>query len=170
MEKPLRIAKVKPINSESMYSTLPIEELFTGLVQGNSSIMFFVGRILSFWGYTEIAEIDVIPVDLKNFNLGEFSTNGRILQKTLSAIKLLHFRHRGDKEKQLKDFGRIIWLLEEYLHRTDHYCPECSNLITLRFPDIYEICPMPGCGAKLEAKEFMHPRFRKKKTLHSVNL
>ena len=152
VEKPVRNVKVKPINSACKYSILPIEELFTDLVQGYCSKMYFMGQFISFWGYTEPVTIDVYRE--------EIDESAGILKRVLEAIKTLHFRNRDSKDKQLKDFGRMIWLLEKgYLYRRDHYCPICSDQTSLRFPDIFEFCGR--CGAPLELKKFMPPRFLK---------
>ena len=160
VEKPTRSVEVRPINSACNYSILPIEKLFTDLVQGDCSIMFFMGQVACFWGYEGPVSIDVYPVKIDS--LAKKSGEG-ILTRTLEAIKTIHFRNRSDKKEQLKDFGRIIWLLEEYLHRRDHFCPMCSENTPLRFPDIFLFCGK--CGSPLEVKEFMPPRFRNKKPI-----
>lgn len=169
VEKPLRNVVVKPVLSGSQHSVFPTDSYFTEVIQSQNSIMHFVGQIISFWGYTEPTNIDVYAVDLENFQCGEITESAGILEKTLAAIKVLHFRNRSDREEQLKDFGRIIWLMEEYSHRMDHYCPnsECSSNIPLRFADVFELCGR--CGTKLKVKEYMPPRFQKKKNFTRAN-
>ena len=158
-----RLVTVKPINSGCEHLVFPVESCFTQLVQSQCSTMFFVGQIVSFWRYPDPVEIEVSPIDLDKFLGSESSEESQgILTKSLKVIKSLHFRNRIDRNEQLKDFGKIIWLLEKYKHRLDHFCPECSELIPLRFPDIFDFCGK--CGSKLELSEYLPPRFRTKKT------
>lgn len=161
METIIRTVTINPITSATELPSFPTEEFLTGVVQGNRSKMFFVGQLLSFWGYMGPTEIDVYSIDLDKFSEGEYSVDAEILERTFSAIKVLHFRNRTDKEAQLKDFGRIVWLLEENLERRDRFCRKCSKAVTLRFPDIFTICGK--CGSDLEVQEHLPPRFRRKK-------
>lgn len=159
-----RKVTVNPINEANQYSTFPIDRLYMEVIQGQNSIMHFIGQILGFWGYSGPTDIDVSDVDLNRFHYGEVVDGSEILEKAKAAIKVLHFRNRDNREEHLKDIGRITWLMEEYSHRIDRYCTVCcSDRIPLRFPDVYEFCGV--CGARLETKEYLPPRFRKKKAI-----
>ena len=160
VEGPLRKVKVKPTISGSGHTSFPTEGYFIQVIQKQNSIMHFIGQILSFWGYTEPTEIDVYAVNLNHFQYGEIKEGAEILEKVLSAIKILHFRNRADRKEQIKDIGRIIWLMEEYSQRMDRYCPQCSDQIPLRFADVWKFCGK--CNAKLEIKQYTPPRFQKK--------
>ncbi|MCK5611261.1 hypothetical protein KAR91_55840 [Candidatus Pacearchaeota archaeon] len=167
METKLRTVTINPIGSGADLASFPMDEYFIELIQGYKSKIFFVGQLLSFWGYTEPTKVDVYSFDLEKFEMGELSEGTEILEKTLAAIKVLHFRNRSNREAQLKDIGKIVWLIEENLQRRDRYCPSCSSLIPLRFPDIFKFCGI--CKADLEVQAFMPLRFRKKKTLGATS-
>lgn len=159
-EGPARKEIVKPIDSACCLSIFPIEEYFTLLVQKQCSKMFFMGQIISFWGYDEPTEIVVSPVGADV--LPEPKEAG-VVTKMLDVIKILHFKNRDDKEEQLKDFGKILWLLENFSCRQDHFCPDCSGQLKFRFSDIFEFCGK--CGKPLKKQAYMSPRYKKKKPL-----
>ena len=150
VEKPTRSVVVKPVNSACNYSILPIEELFIELIQGTCSKIFFMGQIVSFMGYTE-------PTKLFSHKI-EIDDSAGIAKRILQKTKDLYFGNRDDREKQLKDFGKMLWLIETgYLHRQDHFCPFCSDQKPVRFSDIFEFCGR--CGAPLELKKYISPRY-----------